>query len=284
MAEDSDSKNVLERIRWRWVALAAVPVICAYAYWRILSTVEGSGVMEPEVAAEVRLPIDGQVAKLYRREGEQVTSGEKVLRIVNSSLLTQLQAGYAAARRDWNEAATDVTVTERLVKDGVTTEHHLEVSRARAASLRERYDGLRAQLAIVAGRVDPDGIMATSGVADVHATLDGTLFLGNTSEWSSVQPGQPVFKIARMDRMQVVAFVRDRDAYRLKAGQPAMVNGPATDGMKVAGRVKEIGGEATPAAGGSFDRAGQVRIVITLDATPQRLFPGAAVTCSIQVR
>src|ERR1043166_645360 len=138
VVEDSNPKSFLERIQWRWIGLASVPLICGYAYWRILSTVEGAGIMEPEVAAEARLPIDGQVAKLYRREGERVTRGEKVLRVVNSSLLTQLQAGYAAARRDWNEAAADLAVTERLVKESVTTAHHLEVVRARASSLRGR--------------------------------------------------------------------------------------------------------------------------------------------------
>jgi RND family efflux transporter MFP subunit len=218
---------------------------------KLVPAAPASGTADLLVAGTVRLkretPLSfntpGRIAAILVREGDRVAAGQLLARLDT----TALEANLASARAEVVRAGADRKRSEDLFAKGWVTAARVEQARASmaAAEARARAAGFDVALAVLRA--------PTSGVVLARPGEPGQI----------AQPGQAVLTIGELDQGFVLRVpLADRDAARVKLGQPAVVTIPALPGAALSGRVSEVGARGD-------DGTGTFRIEVALPPDPR---------------
>ncbi|MBI5838436.1 MAG: efflux RND transporter periplasmic adaptor subunit [Candidatus Eisenbacteria bacterium] len=207
-----------------------------------------AGTVKSRAQARLGAERAGRVAAIPFREGARVKAGDALVLLDGSTARTRL----AAAQRD--EEATGAA---------------REVARAAATLARQTYDRVRTLKAgDLASQEQLDRAMADHGRADaetraadarvasaaaavrlakdeldhmeVRTPFGGVVTRRLVEVGEPVVPGQPVMEVLDPDRLYVSAPIDERDAARLKTGQPARVTVDAFPGVTWQGRLVRV--------------------------------------------
>lgn len=172
----------------------------------------------------------GVVARLLVDEGDAVRPGQRLAALD----LREMDALVAAARAGVEKAQRDAERLARLAADSVAT-------RTQAQDAATALDAARAALAQAQVNREYSVITAPEGgVIQQRLLAPGAL----------AAPGQPVLVLGGARRGAVMrAGLPDRDAVRVRPGDPATVRFAALDGAPLAGRVLLVGRAADPRTG-----------------------------------
>lgn len=210
----------------------------------------------------------GRLLAFPVREGERLEAGAEVGLVDTTQTVLQLreaEARLAAARSGTGQAEAEIGAlraqletaerdlgrTERLHAVDAATDRQLDEARARAAVLRDR---VRAAGAGREGRgEEARAIEAT--IARLEDQLDrsrirnpvaGTVLARFAERGEFVQPGRPLYEIARLDTLTFTAYVDGGQLGSIRLGQDATVtiDGPDGELRPVRGRVSRIASEA----------------------------------------
>ncbi|HEY4253543.1 MAG TPA: efflux RND transporter periplasmic adaptor subunit [Roseomonas sp.] len=230
------------------------------------SIAEGRISFNEEQATPVFPPYSGRVVRALARPGQQVRAGDVLFEIETTDLIQaatdllgavdnlakarnqveltrrnaarqqNLFAARAAARRDVEQADADLN---NALADARTAE----------ASLASARDRLR-----VLGR-DAAAIAQIEATRRVDAVIPVTAPLGGTVVQRRVGPGQwlnsggsdPVFTIADLSQMWLVAAVRELDAPLVRVGQEVRISVNALPGRTFQARIENVGSGLDPA-------------------------------------
>ena len=218
---------------------------------RTAEVVPVSGTATLDVAGTVRLkretPLSfntpGRIASISVREGDRVAAGQVLARLDT----TALGASQASAQAELVRARAELRRSEALFAKGWVTAPRVEQARASmaAAEARLRAAGFDVALAVLTA--------PTAGVVLARPGEPGQI----------AQPGQSVLTIGELSQGFVLRLpLADRDAARVRTGQPARVSIPALGGTPVDGQVSEVGARGD-------DGTGTFRVEVRLPPDPR---------------
>ncbi|MBS0261114.1 MAG: efflux RND transporter periplasmic adaptor subunit [Planctomycetes bacterium] len=182
-----------------------------------------------------------RVVKVNLKAGQQVKSGDLLVRLDDTELkarLEQAQAALTAAEAQRAQAIIDEKRYAGLLKSNAVSRQEYEKTRTVLRSLEAEVR--RAQEVI-------NELQATLEWAAIRAPMDGTVIDKKVDVGDLVSPGQILVTLYDPRRMQLVATVREGLAERLAVGQDITVE---IDGLhkSCVGSVSEIVPEAQAAS------------------------------------
>jgi len=204
------------------------------------SRLEVSGTVRLKRETPLSFNTPGRIAAILVREGDRVRAGEVLARLDT----TALGANVASARAEVVRAEADLKRSEALFAKGWVTAARVEQARAgmAAAAARARAAGFDVQLAAL--------VAPSAGVILARPGEPGQI----------AQPGVPVLTLGVLREGFVLRLpLADRDAARVRPGQPAEVEVPALGNQPLAGVVSEVGARGD-------DGTGTFRIEVKLPA------------------
>lgn len=208
------------------VAVRTAPVAREW----VTRAVEATGTLHSKDEIELSFKMPGIVGRVLVAEGQQVRRGQPLATLD----LREIDAQVMAARAGVTKAERDLARAEALYADSVATLAQVQDARTGAEVARS---GLQSAA-------------FNRRYATIVAPANGTILrkLGNDGEL--VSPGTPVLVLGSSERGQVLRVgVADRDAVRLKTGDPATVRFDAFPGEAFAAAVREVAPGADPRTG-----------------------------------
>lgn len=239
---------------------------------------EGEGITAPgelkvneQAYAEVGAPIPGRIIHLLAAPGQNVLRG-RPLAVLQSVELGKARALQAAAQARAELARTTVERKRGLAAERIVSRGELQRAEADLAEAE-------ANLAAAGAAVSALGVGAWPGGSNLSgftllSPLSGTVLERPAVEGQQADPSRPLFRIANLSQLWLVAQAPERDAGRVREGSPAEVTLAALPGQKLQGTVSWVGREVD-----AHSRTVAVRIVLPNDGG--RLKPGMFATAWI---
>jgi RND family efflux transporter MFP subunit len=220
-------------------------------------SVPGQVELDPRRIALVSARIAGRIERLTAVEGDRVTEGETVAYLYSPEFLT---------------AQVDLAQAERRVRVlAGTPDDSGARALAEAARRRLRLMGASdAEVTRAAGEGDPAAVLA------LRAPLSGSIMQTHLLPGSAVEPGAPIFTVADLSVIDVVAEVPERSLPLVRTGQRARVSIAAFPHLRFAGAVERLRDALNP-------ETRTVRAVIHVPNGSHRLRPGMFATVQLDV-
>lgn len=192
--------------------------------------VAATGALRREREMNLSFRIPGVITALNVDEGDVVKAGQVIATLDAAAV----NARYAQAAADLERARKDEQRLASLVETGAVS--------------RSQYD---AQLAALAGaRAALDSAAFDRRWARLTAPAGGVVLARAAQSGEVVAPGQAVVTLADVGSPLVLrAPASDRDALKLRLGQPATITLDALPGERLTGRVSRIGQRASAQSG-----------------------------------
>ena len=193
------------------------------------------------LAARDELPIGTETQGLAISEvlvdiGDHVKQGQVLARFNNSVLKAQLQQAQASvneAEANAVEARANAKRADDLAKSGWMSGQDHDNRRAIAATMEARVGVAQANLALAEAKLRQ---------SEIHAPADGTISLRNARVGAVMSAGaDPLFRMLRDDRIELVAELPEADLAQIKTGQTVKLSvDGAANGLSTIGTVRVI--------------------------------------------
>jgi HlyD family secretion protein len=210
-----------------------------------------NGTVEPVEDTEVRARLDGRIVAIPD-PGKRVEEGAEILRIDDGPVSAEL----ASARSD-RLAALESLRTARhaldVVRDRFKADRELfaqqaltraryDESQAALHDAEERVAALEVQVPLQVSSLDLriEELEAQKESAVVRARFAGTVYRTVAEKGEMVRVGDPILRIADLDRLRVRANIDQVDLGRVHEGQAVTIMANAFPGRSWSGRVTEV--------------------------------------------
>lgn len=235
-----------------------VTTVTSGSFRRTVDTT-GSVDFDNDQATAMLAPFSGTVARLMVEPGQAVKKGQALASVVSpdyASAVSTYRKALVTARNARKLANLD---KDLLAHQGVSTKEAEQAETDAASAEADRDAGLQALQSL---GVDPSVVRDTQDGKDT-AAIQGIIRspISGTVVEKLIQPGQllqasttPVFTVANLSKVWVMAHVFDTDMGAVRLGDTAQVSGA---GRTLNGRVDNIAAEVDPNT-----RAVAVRIVV----------------------
>jgi cobalt-zinc-cadmium efflux system membrane fusion protein len=227
---------------------------------------EGRIAVNEDRATPVFSPYSGRVLKVYASLGETVRAGETLFEIETTDLagaasdLLSAVDGVQKARATLDQAKREEARQASLFSARAAAQRDVEQARTAAATAAEDLRTAEATLSAardklrVLGR-SPDQVTRIEQTRKVDAVVPVTAPISGTVTQRRVGPGQwiaagssdPVFTIADLSTVWLVAAVREMDAPLIRVGLPVEVSVGALPGQTFPARITTVGAGLDPA-------------------------------------
>lgn len=190
-----------------------------------------TGVLKPAVQVNVGAQVNGQLRKLYVREGDKVTKGQLLAEIdptLQESDLNNTRAQLASAKAQKLSAQAtllryrqELDRQRRMMRDGSGVRSELEQAQA-------QYDAQVQQIAvsdaqIVQAEMAVKTAQANLSYTRIVAPIDGEVLGIVTREGQTIvssQTAPTILVLANLDTMQVQTRISEADVQKIHPGQP----------------------------------------------------------------
>jgi Cu(I)/Ag(I) efflux system membrane fusion protein len=188
--------------------------------------------------AQISVRFSGWVQQLLVAEtGQRVKRGE-ILATIYSPEVLRAEQEYLTAR-GWEAKGAPATA-----------DHHAEVGAPPAFQTSLAADARRRLELLGIAAPEIDAIAARGKPADsvpIRSPAEGYVTARNVVPGAAIQPGAPLFEVADLSKVWLLADVFEQDAARLRVGQKATLELTAYPGESFAGRVQFIYPTVNPA-------------------------------------
>jgi HlyD family secretion protein len=197
-----------------------------------------SGYVVPQVRSEVAAKVPGRVAKLFVREGDQVTQGQTLIELDSADQRAAIQssklraaaarARVATARANLNDARRQAEREAILAKQGASATARAEDMAARVTSLEEQLNATAAEVS--AAEAEIDALKVTHSYMTLISPIQGTVLnkppevgdlLGNVLGLGSTNAG--TIQIADFRSLMVETDVPEGRLHMVKIGSPCEI-------------------------------------------------------------
>lgn len=199
--------------------------------------------------ARVGSPVNGRITDLQATVGQDVQRGH-VLATINSTELSAAQLGYVKAQSQRELASRSAARAKQLFEADVIG----------SAELQRRQSELGMAEAELGAAADQLKVLGMSGAAiarlaetrsinslsQVVATVSGTIIERKVTEGQVVQPADPVFLVADLSSVWVVADIPEQNAGSIRIGEDVAVEIAALPGRTVNGRLTFVSPVVNP--------------------------------------
>ncbi len=260
------------RLTQTQIELAEIKTVpAAMGRINILMRATGEVAFDQDRIAHVLARASGFVHEVRAGIGDAVRTGD-VMAIVESRELSEVKAGYLAARQRAALAQEKFAREERLWRQKVSAEQeYLESRQALAEAqieLRSAEQALRSlgfNAEYVADLSRGSGVTSTQ--YELTAPIDGTVIERHIVRGQKVDSESKAFIVADLRRVWVIASVYERDIGRVRPGQKAFVRVRGASDQPFVGVVARVGGAID-------ERSRTLKVRIELDSPEQALKPG----------
>ena len=210
-------------------------------------------------------PYNGRVVRVLARLGEEIDVGKALLELETTDLagaandlLSALDAGNKA-RATLEQAQREERRENSLFAARAASQRDMEQARVAAANAAEDLRSAEATLAAardklrVLGRTQEqirriEATRQVDAVVPVGSPIAGTVVQRRVGpgQWLSSGGSDPIFTIADLSTMWLVAAVRERDAPLVRLGQPVEITVGALPDQRFDARVTSIGAGLDP--------------------------------------
>lgn len=202
--------------------------------------------------SKISSPLQGPVLDVRAKLGQAVTFGD-VLMVIDAADIARAYAAYVEKTSELGLAERNYELTKDLYdaqamsrKDLEHAEHDLNRERAEFKQAKERLLSLRVPAAELSKPLAQQQITSRF---ELRSPLTGTVVE------RAVTPGQivgmgtdtPLFTVANLDRLQVVADVYEHDLSGIRVGAMAMMTVEAYPGIEFPAKIAVIGDVVDPA-------------------------------------
>jgi len=192
--------------------------------------IEAPGVLAPGEEVRLSFKVGGVIARVLVEEGARVRAGEPLAALDTR----EIDAQVAKARSTLEKAERDHARVGNLYRDSVATLEQLE----------------NAATAVDVARSDYETAVFNQRYAMIHAPASGVIMRKAAEPGELVAAGQPVVVFGNDGAGTVVQVsLADRDAVRVRHGDPAEIEFDALPGRKFAGRVTRTAAAADAMTG-----------------------------------
>jgi len=221
-------------------AMNAAGVVTVQAMERVTSsTLKTTGTLEAnqQRMQEVTPLVAGRVDKVFAIAGDRVQAGA-VLAILSSPEIAELHGKEIEAQARLSLAQSSLRRLRRLSDLGAAAGKDLAAAEAETETAQAEVGHIRASLAALGSDERVRG-HSISSVA-LRAPISGTITQRHLNAGAGVQAGMPIFSIADLSTVWVIANVPESQIANLPKGTPAEVRS-ASLGQSIAnGRVTYI--------------------------------------------
>ncbi|NPT38980.1 efflux RND transporter periplasmic adaptor subunit [Paraburkholderia xenovorans] len=270
---------------WIWphhlvsVPVAAVPVNAGHAVLRDFPIrVAAVGTVQALNTVDVKVRVDGQLARLGFTEGQDVKAGQMLAQLDQGPLTAQLRQAQAAQRRDrasLDNARLDAVRFSRLVGIGAATTQSVDTAKAQVESL--------------AATVAADAALVQSyqlqlGFTTLYAPFTGRVGMREADIGAIVHPGDAtgIVTVTQMEPITVM-FSVPQDVL------PDLLANQAKAPLAVSVTTRSGG---TTLADGSLVfvdsiidvTTGQIRLKASFTNHDRKLWPGQLVNACVRIR
>ncbi|CNB91709.1 putative type I secretion protein [Yersinia frederiksenii] len=193
--------------------------------------VMASGSLKPSLQVNVGAQVNGQLTKLYVKQGERVTRGQLLAEIdptlqqnelrKSEAELQSAQAQKQATQALLRQYLLELRRQQKLAKEGSGVQSTLEKAQA-------QYDSQLAQLnvneaQIVQSQMALETAKANLGFTRIMAPIDGEVLGIVTKEGQTIvssQTAPTIMVLANVDTMTVQTRISETDILKVSVGQP----------------------------------------------------------------
>jgi len=219
--------------------------------------VPGQVELDPLRVAAVSARISGRIEEIRAVEGEVVRAGQEVASLFTPTFLTAQADVALAVRRAQTLAGTDDA-------DGASA--LVDAARRRLRLMGASNDDLRR----AASGEEPRAVLA------LRAPQSGSIMKAHVVAGTAVEAGTPVFTIADLSVIDVVAEIPERALPLVQVGQRATVRIAAYPALRFSGEVERLRDALNP-------ETRTVQAVIHVPNQQRRLRPGMFATVNLSV-
>jgi cobalt-zinc-cadmium efflux system membrane fusion protein len=192
--------------------------------------------------AAVSTPIAARVMALRAEPGQRVRAGQTLAELQSVELGRARAAEESAAAR---AGLAEQTLERKrgLAAERIVSRGELQQAEAAAAEARAELRAARAALAALGVPLGQTGGEASRFA--LLSPLGGTVLERKALRGETADPSQPIFRIADLSRLWVVAQASERDAMRVREGAPVEIDLAALPGRAFRGTVARVGREVS---------------------------------------
>lgn len=212
------------------------------------------GIVEESISVPVSFLTNGQVTRVYVTEGQRVKKGQ-LLAELNSS---NYQSMYQISRSKEKQAEDAYTRLSDLYKKQSLPEiKYIEV-----------------QTGVEQARSATQIALKNLHDCKLYAPMDGIIGARSIEIGMSIMPTVTVFKLVKIDKVNVKISVPENEVSKIKTGQKAQISVTALDNEQFEGKIEEKGVMANPLSH-TYD------IKIALSNPKEKLMPG--MVCKVAI-
>jgi HlyD family secretion protein len=203
----------------------------------------------------------------------------------------QIEADLARARLDLGAAQKSYQALERLVAKQAATRQELDSAHQLVDQLQLRIQALEKNKAALVTGTDKDIAKArlqeaqsAAAVAQtnldlsvISAPMNGTVYDFDLKQGSYLNPGDPIAKVGRFDRVRVWVYVDEPDLGKVRAGELVVITWEAHPGHQWKGKVDKLPAQIVPLG---TRQVGEVGCII--ENPDGDLLPNANINAEIQ--
>ena len=181
--------------------------------------------------------VSGRVERVFAVAGDRVSAG-KVLAILSSPEIAELHGKEIEAQARVSLAQSSLRRLRRLSELGAAAGKDLAAAEAEAQTAQAEVGHIRASLAALGAdeRVKGHSISSLA----LRAQISGTITERHVNAGAGVQAGAPLFSIADLSTIWVIANVPESQINTLRIGTPAEVHSSALGHSIAKGRITYI--------------------------------------------
>ncbi len=237
----------------------------------IVETVSASGKIQPEVAVKISPDVSGEIVELNVREGDRVTKGQLLVRIMPDIYQSYLDRSIAALNSSKasveNAKSRLVQAKSQFERAKISYERNQKLFNEKLISANEwegiksGYEVAEAEVSAAVQNVSASDFGVRSAEASVKeaqdnlrktsifAPVDGTISKLNIEKGERVVgttqfAGTEIMTLANLNEMEVSVDVNENDIVRVNVGDTAIVEVDAYLGKKFKGIVTEVANSA----------------------------------------
>lgn len=207
------------------------------------SRLNGEVIANQDRTVQILPRTPGIVREVLKNLGDRVRANEPVA-IIESRDLAEAEAVYLATRSKSELVQSQLQREETLYKKKITSEQDYLAAKQAADAAMIEFRAAEQKLVLLG--LDPKVAQARTPGApapvrvSVFAPIDGTLIEKRVAVGDQVNDQSPLFRVANLDQIWVIASVFEKDLSRVSLGQPATVVLRAYADRKFEGKITWI--------------------------------------------
>jgi HlyD family secretion protein len=210
------------------------------------------GTIEPVVKVDVKSTLSGNVTALLVLEGDKVTRGQVLARIVpdvnQAQTLSQVHSALNMAELNQADAQRNFEMNKRLHEEGLLSDLGLKDFKLRLDTALEDLEAAKTKMRIVVESGVPlDKPISTNQQINIVSPMDGYVIRKNVevgqtvmSGVSSFNEGTVIYTVADVGDMLIKASVNEVDIGRVRLNAPVIVTVDAFPYRKFDGVVSHV--------------------------------------------